>query len=1428
MVAMATLLLGVLAVGFTTVVVNEMKRTSNFDLSKSAYDSALAGIEDAKLAIMNYRSCLEQDDVVKSADNPADSSSPVVSCSEIIWYMENPDCNMVGHILGRIPKSGEHSTDEVRIQETEDVSGGTGENNMEQAYTCVKITSPHDYRTRLNTENTTRVIPIKLKSDDVSDINYINVSWAENNGIERNFTNFQSQNGITIFPTINGDQSPSNPPTIMVQLVQTAPEFSITDFDFTQGNRTDRGFVVLVPSDTRTGKTHGDKSSGTHVDVTSDNTITAAQGFLKSNDKTSKNLPFLIDCSDATNADKAFLCSSTIELPKPVGTTNVRSEQTFTLIVSLPYESPDTEIAISLCKTKASCTSYSFSDEGGAIIDNSSSLPPSELTSQIRIDSTGRANNLYRRVESRVETNSNLQYSFSYDAIQALGDQTDVTIKKTIEVDQEKTEALKTPPAKICRKNFTLNFNANGTNVYGMPGSISECDNEKAYFVLPTERPTRSGYNFVGWATSTSSTRYYQPGEDFDTASTNSTLYAIWKAGTVNVSYYDTIGRNLYQTVTPTFGSTTAYYGYNDLRIPRPLPPAEGFTLLGWSETPNSTVATHKPSETFRAERDIKLYAVWYKSVTINFYQLDNTPSPKVLEFYNGNENTVFQAPTVNRPSDADTNWVILGWSRKNNQFDYAYDSGESGIHITASEAAAQTTYYAAMRYVKNVSYLIESTPYYTDQTDCYTNFVYVYSNGPTGNRNEYAAGFPLPAKPADQLVWDIKNGYKFMKWCIKDTSNCYDAGTTISDKKTDLVFKAQLMEGTYTITFKSSSGDKTYGTQDFKFNTATNIRKFNGTGWANNNASAPYLNAPTGKSFVGWSTMANSRTATYSDNQSLSDVKQDTTLYAVWSKSITIKFIQYTGVNQQTYTYYNDEPSYAVKIDTISDRSGYTVAGWSDSKTSYNKVLDSGNGSATVNLDSDRTYYAGYTKEVIVNYNANGGSGEMASTIGSAYYMSTAKNAETMLQTTVTLSSNRFTRDNYNFKGWAYASAGGRVYGETAQIPVDRNPVTVYANWKQLMTVYFKNHDGTQTFTTATREKGSSYTLAGNFTLSNRDFVGWNTSKNQTSANAQNGDTITMNQNYTYYSVSKKDVSIGFISKAGTDTKSCTLWNGNTACTVTAPTLNNYGSTYTAYTWSTSTSSISNTVNSGGSKSIGIGTGNMYGVYKYTVTVSFNANGGSGTAPSAVTATAYTITSGSNLASTAAAEGATIPANPFTKTGYNTKEWGSSADGGTSYSVNQVVHPTSDLTLYAQFEIVPYTCAEGTLVTGDPKGDGICVKDASYSSGSYYCASQSTTTNDEQVCATQWYQGSGGSSRYWGPDGTREWYEESYSYSGPGSECSGTLNGNQLYYFTKHITRTTCTDIRYSDGYYYCPGDWSNYSGSGYTLKCYKAATRQ
>ena len=117
----------------------------------------------------------------------------------------------------------------------------------------------------------------------------------------------------------------------------------------------------------------------------------------------------------------------------------------------------------------------------------------------------------------------------------------------------------------------SVKFNANGGT--GAPADYTHWAGYST--TLPTQEPTRSGYNFLGWATSaTATSAQYLPGGDY-ALYTDVTLYAVWSPATsvVNASN-GTIGSAVPITITRynsaythkltyKFGSATGTIGTN-------------------------------------------------------------------------------------------------------------------------------------------------------------------------------------------------------------------------------------------------------------------------------------------------------------------------------------------------------------------------------------------------------------------------------------------------------------------------------------------------------------------------------------------------------------------------------------------------------------------------------------------------------------------------------------------------------------------------------------------------------------------------------------------------------------------------------------------------------------------------------------------------
>lgn len=408
-VAFSTLILTIVAIGFAAVIISEITRSSNDDLSQSAFDSALAGVEDAKLAFYNYQSCLEKGETAKEPDGDS-----TITCGEIIYYMEHPDCDMVAHILGR-RREGESG--EVIVEES-----STAGNNMAQAYTCVQIkTSLSDYRGTLSSENTTRVVKVKLDGVAANNIEKVRVSWYENDGLSNyKYNNFNE--GVT-FGTV-GTIPAAIPPTISVQLVQTGPSFNLASFDTVSGGQTNRGTVVLVPTNdsSSAASSKSDNYVGAYNASAKDNLISPSQ-IAKSNDKTVKNLPYAVYCNPDEGVE--FACSTLLSLPKPIGGT--RSDETFMFVVSVPYGQPETDFSLEFfCADGVVCGNDSLASDS---TDNESQARISGV--QINIDSTGRANDLYRRVEARLDS-ADANFPYPMYALQLLGNGSDSLLSKNL------------------------------------------------------------------------------------------------------------------------------------------------------------------------------------------------------------------------------------------------------------------------------------------------------------------------------------------------------------------------------------------------------------------------------------------------------------------------------------------------------------------------------------------------------------------------------------------------------------------------------------------------------------------------------------------------------------------------------------------------------------------------------------------------------------------------------------------------------------------------------------------------------------------------------------------------------------------------------------------------------------------------------------
>lgn len=188
---------------------------------------------------------------------------------------------------------------------------------------------------------------------------------------------------------------------------------------------------------------------------------------------------------------------------------------------------------------------------------------------------------------------------------------------------------------------YTVSFNANGGS--GAPGAQT-----KTYGVtltLSSTKPTRSGYEFIGWGSSTSDTSVdYNAGDSY-TVNAGTTLYAIWKK-TITLSYNANGGSGAPGSQSATvYNATTS----NKFTISSTKPTRTGYTFAGWSTSNTATSSSYNSGGSITLSSSDTLYAVWTEHyLTVNYYSNNATS-------YNGTSTAL---NTVNNNN-------VLIWTQK-------------------------------------------------------------------------------------------------------------------------------------------------------------------------------------------------------------------------------------------------------------------------------------------------------------------------------------------------------------------------------------------------------------------------------------------------------------------------------------------------------------------------------------------------------------------------------------------------------------------------------------------------------------------------------------------------------------------------------------------------------------------------------------------
>ncbi len=404
-----SILFGVITLSFTRIIISESEQSSEDDLSQSAYDAAMAGVEDAKRVVNDYYRCL---------------SGNTQACDNI--HNANPfSARDVDRCTDQFPLASilYGTEEEIKIQEGNSPDEVTQDTYQDQAYTCVLIrdTVP-DYRGTLTSDTRTKVIPLGINRDNAptsySEVRKIRFSWHSQ-------INLGSTGDLTLS---NGTFPDGNhktvPPVIQLTLIKTGETIDL-DALRAEDNTGDviNSTMILLPTDNIQNKRviswNEVVDAGNASDVEKDNNDAAA-GTRYSNQ------PFLVKCT----TDDEFACTVDIQ----VDSNALGNKNNLILVASLPYGDAYTDFAASLLDS------------------NDNAIPLKGV--QVSVDSTGRTNQLYRRVEVRLDP-ADLYFPYPQYALEIDG----------------------SGPNSTVDKNFWVTANCWATNPAQDNGMPTPCDN---------------------------------------------------------------------------------------------------------------------------------------------------------------------------------------------------------------------------------------------------------------------------------------------------------------------------------------------------------------------------------------------------------------------------------------------------------------------------------------------------------------------------------------------------------------------------------------------------------------------------------------------------------------------------------------------------------------------------------------------------------------------------------------------------------------------------------------------------------------------------------------------------------------------------------------------------------------------------------------
>ncbi len=346
------LLITVVTVSFLRLMVHDQQQASNSDLSQSAYDSAQAGVEDAKRALLQYeKNC----------------NYNLSNCS-FANAVSTTQCNAA---LTGISGSGATGPNGLPSEIPVQQSQNGNDTALDQAYTCVLIGLNTDDYLGTVKANESQLVPLA----SAAPFDRVQVQWFSSEDVSSGAAVSLTGVSATGYPLLTQGQWPVNRPSIMrAQLMQVAGKFTLNNFDTVSGSQSNAATLFLYP----TSKLPTGPLSFTANDQRKTNIATDPAP------KTTLETPLSVSCVSSLTAG-GYACSAELVLPQPVGGAANNSDRNAFLRLGALYNASHYRVTL-----------------WNGPIGPGNPNPVQFASVQPQIDSTGRANDVFRRVVSRV------------------------------------------------------------------------------------------------------------------------------------------------------------------------------------------------------------------------------------------------------------------------------------------------------------------------------------------------------------------------------------------------------------------------------------------------------------------------------------------------------------------------------------------------------------------------------------------------------------------------------------------------------------------------------------------------------------------------------------------------------------------------------------------------------------------------------------------------------------------------------------------------------------------------------------------------------------------------------------------------------------------------------------------------------------------